>query len=50
MCNNDFPDPFITCTFITDDKLFVNLFHNHSFTHYHFIYDIKSRSVVGNVV
>lgn len=23
-----FPDPSITCTFISDDKLFVNLYHN----------------------
>lgn len=25
---NNFPDPFITCVFVTDDLLFVNLFHN----------------------
>ena len=48
MCNTDFPDPFMTTTFLADEtKVFVNLFHNYSYTHYHFIYDMKSRAVVG---
>ena len=50
MCNTDFPDPFMTTTFLADEtKVFVNLFHNYSYTHYHFIYDMKSRAVVGSV-
>ena len=49
MCIQTFPDPFITCTFITDDKIFINLFHNATLTHYHFIYDTKARAVVGSI-
>ena len=43
MCNQSFPDPFITCTFLDAKKIFINLFHNYSFTHYHFIYDLEKR-------
>jgi hypothetical protein len=31
---NNFPDPYITCTFCTDDIIFVNLFHNATVTHH----------------
>lgn len=43
-------DPFISCTFITDQILFVNLFHNHEDqkNHYHFLYDAKKRCIIGN--
>ena len=41
MCILTFPDPFITCCFITDDLMFVNLFHNATITHYHFIIDVN---------
>ena len=44
---NNFPDPFITCCFISYERLFVNLFHNYSLTHYHFVWDIKSRKLIG---
>ena len=44
MCNQSFPDPFITCTFLDAKKIFVNLFHNYSFTHYHFLYDLEKKS------
>jgi hypothetical protein len=47
MANADFPDPFITCCFISDEKIFVNLFHNYSLTHYHFIWDLKKRRLIG---
>lgn len=47
MANTDFPDPFITCCFIDDDRIFVNLFHNYSLTHYHFIWNCKTRKVTG---
>jgi|DEB0MinimDraft_12_1074336.scaffolds.fasta_scaffold06711_2 hypothetical protein len=49
MCNQSFPDPFITCTFINNDRVFVNLFQNYDMKHYHFIYDTKARAVVGKV-
>lgn len=42
---NDFPDPFITCTFINDSILFINLFHSHSLTHHHFFYNRNSKEL-----
>lgn len=42
-----FPDPFITCCFTTDDLIFVAFFHNYSQIHYHFLWDIKKRRVIG---
>ena len=51
MAIEGFPDPYITCTFVSDEKIFINLFHNYSSTHYHFIYDFKKKSIVdGGVV
>lgn len=46
---DDFYDPFITCCFITDDLLFVNLHHNHTRTHYHFIWDIPNKKFHENL-
>lgn len=37
---NGFSDPYITCTFCTDDVVFVNLFHNATLWHHHFFYNI----------
>ena len=45
-----FPDPFITSTFINDDRIFVVLYHTKQFMHYHFIYSIKQKKIVSNVV
>lgn len=45
MPNKGFPDPFIVSSFIDDKRLFVALFHNHTLTHYHFIYDIEGQHV-----
>lgn len=42
---NNFPDPFITCCFVDDDIIFVNLFHNSDLTHYHFFFDKKTRQI-----
>ena len=50
MAIQGFPDPYVTCTFISDDLIFVNLFHNYSLTHYHFIYDVTAKKKVGNSV
>lgn len=50
MCNQSFPDPFITCAFINNDKIFVDLFHNFDLKHYHFIYDLKAKNIVGKPV
>jgi hypothetical protein len=40
-------DPFIGCNFVGEDRVYVNFFHNHSRTHYHFIWDIENRKVIG---
>jgi hypothetical protein len=45
MAIEDFSDPFMTCTFVADDKIFINLFHNHSYTHYHFVWDLTNREI-----
>ena len=47
--NHRFPDPFIVADFISEDKLFVVLFHNDSLTHYHFVYNFKERKIEGKV-
>ena len=41
------PDPFITCCWVGMDKVYVALFHSGSMNHYHFIYDIKTKSLIG---
>lgn len=50
MAISGFPDPYITCCFIDDTKLFINLFYNYDLTHYHFIWDIEKKQVVGEIV
>ena len=50
MCNQTFPDPFITCSFISDDLIFINLFLNHELKHVHFIYDLVNKCIKGNKV
>lgn len=50
MPNADFPDPNITCCFVSDTKIYVNLFHNYSFKHYHFIWDFTRRQLVSKHV
>lgn len=44
---SNFPEPFITCTFINDDLLFVNLFYNHTQVHYHFLYNIPKMKITN---
>ena len=43
MANNGNCNPFINVLFVSDTKLFVNLFYNKKLTHYHFIYDLEKR-------
>jgi hypothetical protein len=45
-----FPDPFVVCCFIDENRLFISLFHNKTLMHYHFIYDDSKRSIEGEVV
>ena len=40
MAVDNLPDPFITCCFVSNDVLFINLFYNYSLRHFHFFYDI----------
>ena len=40
MAVTNFPDPFITCCFISNDIIFINLYHNHLMKHFHFFYNI----------
>lgn len=49
MVNSGFDDPFINIEFVTDDRLFVNLFHNETITHYHFLYDIQNKRILDEV-
>lgn len=50
MVYDGFPDPSITCTFITDDRVFVNLYHNPTLTHYHFIFNTTLHLIEGDIV
>ena len=47
---DNFPDPFITCCFVTDDILFVNLYHSFTCCHYHFFYDAKNKEIIQRKV
>ena len=43
MAIQGFPDPYINLVFVTDDIVFVCLFHNYTCTHYHFNYDMVKK-------
>lgn len=43
----NFPDPYITCCFLTNDLLFVNLYYNPTGMHYHFFYNIEMNNLEG---
>ena len=47
---NDFPDPFVSCCFVTDTLIFVNLFENAKLLHHHFFYDTEKREMLGEPV
>lgn len=42
---DNFPDPMICCCFISDDVIFVSLFHNQSLTHYHFLFNTNTKEI-----
>jgi hypothetical protein len=42
---SNFSEPFVNCTWINDDLLYVVLFHNADLIHYHFFYDRKKRTI-----
>lgn len=45
-----FPDPYINCAFVTNDLVYVALFYNFDMTHYNFMYDHRTRSIVEGSV
>lgn len=46
MPNQGFSDPYIVATFCNNDEcVFVNLFHNGTLTHYHFVYEIHCSTI-----
>ena len=47
MVNDDFVDPYITCCWISHSQLFVNFFHSYTLTHYHFIWSVTHKRVIG---
>ena len=42
---DNFPDPFITCCFINDTLIYVNLYHSATKCHHSFIYNYKTRKI-----
>lgn len=50
MCNQTSFDPFINVAFVDEDRLFVCLFQNIKLTHWHFIYSISQRKIIGKPV
>jgi len=47
MVNQEFVDPYITCCWVGEYRVFVNFFHSYTLTHYHFIYDIREKKMLG---
>lgn len=45
-----FPDPFIVCAFIDDDRICISLFHNKTLRHFHFIYSDSKKVILGEPV
>ena len=43
-----FPDPFINCCFVGNDKIFVALIDNETCTHYHLLWDINNKKMIGD--
>ena len=48
ICNEMFPEPFATCCWVTDDQVFVDMFYNYGKMHYHLIFDIRERQLIGD--
>jgi len=52
MVIDGFADPFVNTCFITDDKIYICVFHNghEEMKHYHFIWDTKASQICGKPV
>jgi len=46
---DNFPDPFINCTFLKDDLMYVNLSHNATGMHHMFIYNYVTKAVTSHI-
>ena len=46
---DNFPDPFITCVFMTNDLIYVNLYYNEKCTHHMFVYNHVTRVVTSHM-
>ena len=47
---DNFPDPFVDCTFVNDNLLFINLFHNKKIEHHLCFYYWKEKRIVRHTV
>jgi len=47
MANECFPEPYVTCCFVNVDHVFIDVYYNYKQTHYHFIWDLRLRRMVG---
>ena len=47
MVIDDFPDPFISCCFLSDELLFVNFFYTYTQVHYHFVWNFEENEIIG---
>ena len=47
MVNECFPEPYASCCFVSDDRVFVDVFYNYKLTHYHFVWDLRKRRILG---
>ena len=50
MTIDQFSEPYVTCCFIDDNLIFVNLFHNQEFRHFHFILDTRDNTIIDEYV
>ena len=41
---DNFPDPFITCCFVSDDLIYANLYHTPTRTHHSFVYNFRTKT------
>ena len=47
LCYQSIDDPFISCCFTDETTVFIGLYHGSTMTHYHFLVDINTMSLVG---
>ena len=45
---DNFPDPYVTCTFLLNDLLYVNLNHSASGMHHMFVYNYVTKAITSH--